>query len=100
MSNGDATPTGIPSSDFQSPNSEMKWTPLQLACITRDHGGASAGGGGGGLGSGGVGGSALPTPFSFEIHSPNRKHSLLLREVDLTRGTSSFRITKESSQGR
>ena len=37
MSNGDATPTngGMPNSDFQSPNSEMKWTPLQLACITR-----------------------------------------------------------------
>ena len=77
MSNGDATPTGMANSDFQSPNSEMKWTPLQLACITKDHGGASAGAGGGGGGFG----SALPTPFSFEIHSPNRKHSLLLREV-------------------
>ena len=40
MTNGDATPTptGMPSSDFQSPNSEMKWTPLQLACITRQVG--------------------------------------------------------------
>ena len=89
MSNGDATPTGMANSDFQSPNSEMKWTPLQLACITKDHGGASAGGGGSGVGS------ALPTPFSFEIHSPNRKHSLLLREVNLSSGPSSvFKLQK------
>ena len=51
-----------------TPNSEMKWTPLHLACISRDHGGGGGGGGG-----------VVHSPFSFEIHSPNRKHSLLLR---------------------
>lgn len=39
--------------DFHSPNSEMKWTPLQLACITRDA-------------------NFLEDNCTFEIHSPNR----------------------------
>ena len=68
MSNGDAAAAAAANDSSQSPNSEMKWTPLHLACISRDHGG---GGGGGGVG--------VHSPFSFEIHSPNRKHALLLR---------------------
>ena len=46
--------------EFHSPNSEMKWTPLHLACITKDP-------------------NFLEDNCTFEIHSPNRKHSILLR---------------------
>lgn len=54
-------------SDFHSPNSEMKWTPLHLACVTRelsiDHQQHQQ-----------------PANASYlEIHSPNRKHSIILR---------------------
>lgn len=58
--NGDHS--GGASNDFQSPNSEMKWTPLHLSCVTRD--GAP---------------SILEENCTFEVHSPNRKHSILLR---------------------
>ena len=43
-----------------SPNSEMKWTPLQLACLTRDN-------------------TFLDDFCTFEIQSPNRKHCLIIR---------------------
>ena len=43
-----------------SPNSEMKWTPLQLACLTRDN-------------------TFLEDFCTFEIQSPNRKHCLIIR---------------------
>lgn len=43
-----------------SPNSEMKWTPLQLACLTRDN-------------------TFLDDFCTLEVQSPNRKHSLLIR---------------------
>ena len=46
--------------DFSSPNSEMKWTPLQLALLTRDN-------------------TFLEDFQTFEIQSPNRKNSLLIR---------------------
>lgn len=48
------------SESFHSPNSEMKWTPLHLACITKDA-------------------NLLEENCTFEIHSPNRKHSILVR---------------------
>lgn len=46
--------------DFSSPNSEMKWTPLSLSCLTRDN-------------------TFLDDFCTFEIQSPNRKSSLLIR---------------------
>lgn len=46
--------------DFQSPNSDMKWTPLQLACLTKDV-------------------NFVEDYCTFEIQSPNRKQSLLIR---------------------
>ena len=46
--------------DFLSPNSEMKWTSLQLACLTRDN-------------------TFIDDFCTFEVQSPNRKHSLLIR---------------------
>jgi hypothetical protein len=65
--------------EFQSPNSEMKWTPLHMACIARDHvGGSGSAAEEAGGGSGGGNGSANPN-LSFELNSPNRKHSMLLR---------------------
>lgn len=53
---GDSSPSG----DFCSPNSEMKWTPLQLSCLTRDN-------------------TFLDDFCTFEVQSPDRKHSLLIR---------------------
>ena len=47
--------------DFSSPNSDMKWTPLYLALLTRD------------------GATFLQDFCTFELQSPNRKHSLLIR---------------------
>lgn len=47
--------------ELQSPNSEMKWTPLHLACVTRDTNMLDA------------------DQCTFEIHSPNRKQSILLK---------------------
>ncbi len=53
--------------DFQSPNSEMKWTPLKLALLTRDT-------------------NVLEGNCTFELHSPDRRRSILARananEVD------------------
>ena len=47
--------------EFTSPNSEMKWTSLQLTCLTKD--------------------ANFPeeNASTLEIHSPNRKNSILLR---------------------
>ena len=50
----------VPRGDFNSPNSDMKWTSLQLACLTRDN-------------------TFLEDFCTFELQSPNRKHSLLIR---------------------
>ena len=50
--------------DFNSPNSDMKWTSLQLACLTRDN-------------------TFLEDFCTFELQSPNRKHSLLIRGKDI-----------------
>ncbi len=44
--------------EFQSPNSDMKWTPLHLACLTRDN-------------------TFLDDFCTFELQSPNRKSSLV-----------------------
>lgn len=49
-----------PRGDFSSPNTDMKWTPLQLACLTRDN-------------------TFLEDFCTFEIQSPHRQHSLLIR---------------------
>ena len=49
-----------PKMDFSSPNSEMKWTSLQLACLIRDN-------------------TFLDDFCTFEIASPNRKSQILLR---------------------
>ena len=49
--------------DFQSPNSEMKWTPLHLACVTKES----------------VAANFVEDSSTFEIHSPNRKHSIMIR---------------------
>ena len=54
---------GEHNADFQSPNSEMKWTPLHLACVTKDS----------------AAGFMEDNNCTFEIHSPNRKHNILLR---------------------
>ena len=47
--------------EFASPNSEMKWTSLQLTCLTKD--------------------ANFPeeNASTLEIHSPNRKSSIILR---------------------
>ncbi len=45
---------------FQSPNSEMKWTPLKLALVTRDA-------------------NCLENSCYFELHSPDRRHCIQLR---------------------
>ncbi len=70
-----STANGEAHADFQSPNSEMKWTPLHLACITRDH--LAGSGGAADDGSAGTGGAS--SNLSFELHSPNRKSSIFLR---------------------
>jgi len=46
--------------EFSSPNSEMKWTSLQLSCLIRDN-------------------TFLDDFCTFEIASPNRKSQILLR---------------------
>ena len=58
--NNAATPSVI-APEFSSPNSEMKWTSLQLTCLTKD--------------------ANFPeeNASTLEIHSPNRKNSILLR---------------------
>ena len=54
-------PPSVIAPEFASPNSEMKWTSLQLTCLTRD--------------------ANFPeeNASTLEIHSPNRKNSILLR---------------------
>ena len=54
-------PPSVIAPEFASPNSEMKWTSLQLTCLTKD--------------------ANFPeeNASTLEIHSPNRKHSILLR---------------------
>ena len=49
-----------PKMEFSSPNSEMKWTSLQLSCLIRDN-------------------TFLDDFCTFEIASPNRKSQILLR---------------------
>ena len=58
--NNASTPSVI-APEFSSPNSEMKWTSLQLTCLTKD--------------------ANFPeeNASTLEIHSPNRKNSILLR---------------------
>lgn len=46
--------------EFSSPNSEMKWTPLNMACLIRDN-------------------TFMDDFCTFEVQSPNKKHSLLIR---------------------
>jgi len=46
--------------DALSPGSEMKWTPLYLACLTKDS-------------------NFIEDYTNIELHSPNRKHSILFR---------------------
>ena len=56
-----ATTPSVIAPEFSSPNSEMKWTSLQLTCLTKD--------------------ANFPeeNASTLEIHSPNRKNSILLR---------------------
>ena len=60
-SNNPVPPPSVIATEFASPNSEMKWTSLQLTCLTKD--------------------ANFPeeNASTLEIHSPNRKNSILLR---------------------
>ena len=61
MTNSVTTTPSVIAPEFTSPNSEMKWTSLQLTCLTRD--------------------ANFPeeNASTLEIHSPSRKNSILLR---------------------
>ena len=60
-SNNPVPPSSVIAPEFASPNSEMKWSSLQLTCLTKD--------------------ANFPeeNASTLEIHSPNRKNSILLR---------------------
>ena len=61
QSSNNPVPPSVIAPEFASPNSEMKWTSLQLTCLTKD--------------------ANFPeeNASTLEIHSPNRKNSILLR---------------------
>jgi len=69
--------------EFQSPNSDMKWTSLKLALVLRDqHEDANSTG-----------------STSFELHSPDRKHTISLKvpSEDADRWQAAFSTTSEAT---